>query len=54
MDLAILSGERFFVLVSNGDGTFELNTLNDADGYGAIAVSDVNGEAWWPICLWLR
>src|SRR5690606_37269781 len=44
MDLAILSGGRVFVLISNGDGTFELNTLDDAEGFSAIAVNDANAD----------
>src|SRR5262249_47721457 len=46
MDLAILSGDRVFVLLSNGDGTFEVNALDDATSFTSIAVSDVNGDGF--------
>ena len=44
MDLVVHSGDRVIALISNGDGTFTVNTLNDASGYVAINISDVDGD----------
>jgi hypothetical protein len=43
-DLAILSGGRIFALISNGDGTFTVNTPTQSTGYVSIDSGDVNGD----------
>lgn len=45
LDLAVTSsGTGVFVLLGNGDGTFEGNILYAASG-GAVAIGDLNGDA---------
>lgn len=43
-DIAILSGDRVFALISNGDGTFTVNAPPDATGFVSIDAGDVTGD----------
>jgi hypothetical protein len=44
MDVVVLSGDQLFMLVSNGDGTFGVETLNAPPGTLNIEAGDVTGD----------
>jgi len=43
-DLVVLNGDTVFTLISNQDGSFSLEDLDDATGVTNIAVTDANGD----------